>query len=59
MKSLLLLFSLLGILAIGQIGGPNTNADENKYSQLNDSIPQVICKNHPSTHKVVAWFVNN
>lgn len=60
MKSLLLLlFSVLGIPAIGQIGGPNTNADTNKYSQLSDSLPQVIYKNNPSSRKNTAWFVNN
>lgn len=60
MKSLLLLlFLLLDILAIGQIDAPKTTSGVNKYSQLNDSIPQVIYKNHPSTHKDVAWFVND
>ncbi|MEI7828182.1 MAG: hypothetical protein WCI31_00360 [Prolixibacteraceae bacterium] len=60
MKSLLfLLFSFLGIQAFGQISEINTNSFVNKYSQLNDTLPQVVYKNNPFSHKDVAWFVND
>jgi len=55
---LLLFFSILAINIFAQTGGTNVIAPVNSYSQLNDSIPQVIYKNSLGSKQKIAWFVN-
>jgi hypothetical protein len=56
---LLLLFSILTIHVYGQTSRINTDVARNSYSQLNDSIPQVIYKYSSASQQNIAWFVND
>lgn len=53
-----LLVSFLTILCFGQKGNVGVKPGENNFSQLNDSLPQVIYKNIAGTHRNPAWFVD-
>lgn len=60
MRSILLfLFSVLAINVYAQTGIASTNTPINSYSQLNDSLPQVIYKNNAGSHQNIAWFLND
>lgn len=56
---LLFLFPILAINVYAQTGIAGTNAPVNSYSQLNDSLPQVIYKNHSESQRNIAWFIND
>lgn len=56
---LLLLFSILTIHVYSQTSSTNINTPSDKYSRLNDSLPQVIYKNNSDSQRNIAWFVND
>ncbi len=53
-----LLFSILTIPGFCQQESAVLNPEKNKYSQLNDSLPQVIYKNMQGSQRSPAWFVD-
>jgi len=60
MKTILLLLLSVSMIPIyGQTLQPAASSTENKYSLLNDSLPQVIYKNTPLNKNQTAWFVNS